>query len=356
MKNRTRSTTTMSDRPVKLVMQVLQPPSIAATCSTAEFPLESLGKPLHLPPPIPEFSISDTGVAYAGIPLKIIFTVLNRKLVPITEVQIVTRLARDKKVKLSKFGSTIFSNVQANSLITDVKEITINTPGRISLKSEATFRIENAKASCSAKQAIVFQNPLTVSFQFKGTITPICEISIRNQIPVPIRSLRVQVGDVSVAIADALETEEVATGLVQITKKITSVTAFWVIPGCNHCSMAFPCEKCPEPLELPARIRLVNVPKMVGCYEPFEASLLVQNVGQVPIEGEMAIVEGPIALFGLNALIFPQIPPGSQSEVRGTFMATVEGKVPFPRVKVAIKGCPQFDVDVDSGVLVANSE
>ena len=346
----------MLEKPVKLTMRVLQHPWINATCATSEFPLESLEQPLHLPPPVPEFSILDSGTAYAGIPIKIMFTVTNRKQTPLTDLQIITKLTRDKKVKLSTYGSTIFSCVQANDSITDIKEITINSPGRISLKSEATFRSENAKSSCSTKQTLIFQNPIHVSFQFKGTQVPICEIAIRNQMQVPIQAVRVQVGENLVAIADSLQSEEIATGLVNITKKITGVSAFWEIPGCNHCSMAFPCEKAPEPLGLPARVFLRNVPKLVNCYEPFEASLFVKNVGQVPIEGEMAIVEGGITLFGLNGLMFGSIPPGSEYEVRGTFMATEEGKVKFPQVKVGIKGCPQFYIDVDSGVLVTGKE
>ena len=79
-------------------------------------------------------------------------------------------------------------------------------------------------------------------------------------------------------------------------------------------------------------------------------------MGKVPIEGEMAIVEGGITLFGLNGLMFGSIPPGGEYEVRGTFMATEEGKVKVPQVKVGIKGCPQFYIDVDSGVLVTGKE
>ena len=355
MNYKARTVSTFS--PVRVYMRMIQPPTIDTGCTTDRFALESLNRPLHVPPATPDFAISSSATAYTGVPTKVIFTVFNGKTTPITNVQITTKVMRDKTTKLASYVSPVFRLIGPNEKVTDVKSITINVPGTVTLKSEATFRADTTKSSCTAKQGFRFDPPIKLFVNFHGTQRPVCQFSVENQMVQPIRDVRVEVGDYESCIAPILGKGDVASGYLNVTKRITAVNAYWKVPGAEgQCTMSIPCDKAPENLELPAKVTLAHIPKMISCYTPFRATLLVKNMWRTQIEGEIAIEEGIISLFGLNRLAFPRMNPSEEKEVNGTFIALREGKVAFPRVKVAIKDGQQFTINVDSGVLVVGEE
>ena len=349
--------TTSAFSPVRLYMRMIKPPSMNATCGTESFALESLIMPLHVPPPIPECDFCNSSTGYTGVPTRVVFTLFNGKATPINNVQITTKVVRDKTTKLATYTSPVFRSVDANEKVTDVKVLTVNTPGTVTLKSEASYRTENTKSTCSVKQLFKFEEPIKLLYEFHGTAHPVCQVRVENLMPQPLMGVCVQVGDRESEVAGVLGNGEVASGFVNIAKRITAVNAMWTIPGsAERCMISLPCEKAPDQMELPAKVTLTKVPKMLACYTPFQATLTVKNMWRTQIEGEIAIEEGVIALFGLNRLVFTHMQPNEEREVVGTFIALREGKVVFPKVKVAIREGQQFTIDVDSGVLVVGDE
>jgi hypothetical protein len=329
--------------------------SLDPTCRTARFPFEWLHSDLHFPPPRLTYGVRGLKQAFTGVRVALCAAVANRRPLPITEVFISGTL--EGGLSFEPFRCPQLARLDpAHSVSFPIASFVPDAPGPLTIDAILEYKFDNAKQRLRAREVCVFEPPLAVVARVHGGPLLMYEVRVENsRLGCEILNVRGEVGEAQFAIAQSLGLGEEAAGFAVVPAPMRRMTVLWDMPGCVGCFQIVELPVKTEDRSAPIAIALTMPQPIIRCLEPFTVKIILENRAGMEISGELTIRSGPIALSGLNAIQFNEIPPGESETLEGSFCALEEGRLVFPAFQVAIKEGRRFEVDAANGVFVIGS-
>ncbi|OHS98181.1 hypothetical protein TRFO_09042 [Tritrichomonas foetus] len=367
--------TKKGDKFCKLTLSLIEPPHLLMGCSTSHFALETFSNNnnFHLPPPTPDFQLSDDQKCYSGVPVYLMVTATNKSAFQLRECRFAGTLSNGS-ISLTSFNSQSDCVLEPQNSISITHSHTFKFIGKLSLLCYFHFKFENTKTKAKIAEAVDFISPLAMSHIRSPGKRPVIQIMITNRYNFGMSSIeaRTSAGEV-LKLGKYLPPNETLSGYLYYNKPFASIEGSCAFPYATRCSVL---EKVSGVLFDQSTAPLsfaIKIPRAIQALNPFVAKIAVINQSENPISGTINIKNSDITnnitniddhlmsggdeaesldFFGYNDLIVPEIHPSQKYEMCLNMIALKQGKYKFPVLEFCGNGIPPFDVTFEKGIIV----
>jgi hypothetical protein len=342
---------------VGMMQSIFNDPSIFCGCSTSAFPLESLQKPLHLPPPVPHFSARESKSVHTGIPTTLCAIATNQRSHQLTDALLTIIVTDDKDNEITRSQSRSHPTLDPFSSIAHAMQVLIPITGPILVKAEFAARLDGVPTKANGKHRITAESPLTIRFRTHPSQKTAYQCTVGNdKLKRVVTNLKAEFNGQSRHIARRLTQDESVSSFFGHPERIRTVKFSWDLAAAPNCSQEERVERESGVADAPITLKLSDVPSEIVAMRKFKLKVTVCNASNIELSGEVSLTPGLIVLCGVNALQFTGMAAQGSTDLEGVFIACAHGVVPFPLFSVKITDGPQFACDVSQGLLVVGSE
>lgn len=336
-KNESQLSTKIKKGSVFLNISFAQSPQISTMAHTSLFPFECFGDELHIPT-LPIFGYNTTGKWYTHIPIIVILTVSNRKPQEMHDLMLTLKVYNKKNKIMTLNESMPETVVPGNGLYTHKFKITIDDDNIIDInfKAECKCKIDNLKYKATCSDKLIVDVPLGVVFRFCGSDRNILQVDVENRMSDEIASnIRLKVGDKgTIPLIKKLNYTEKVSGNMILDSTIKEFDVIWDVIGAKDNKKKVKVDFNLTTKNMPFTVVLETPSKPLKSLEPFKIKLIITNIINSPIEGEVLFKQSytSLQLFGINESLFKSIDSSEKVEMEFCFVALNHGTYKIPSI------------------------
>ena len=341
-----------------LAISLTQPPSIEPFVQTSQFPLETFGDSLHLPPPSLHFGYNTDNTWFSHVPMPIFLTVVNLRVQEIKELVFTLKIYQNK-TKLQQVVEPVQGTVGSQSAFShQFKSKIIGKMIPIKVKATCTYKVENIKYTAKASKVFETVNSIKVTYQpIFNQLNPILSIEVENRMPWSIQSVEVTADNSTIPIASYLCTGEKASNYIELCSSLRNFTVTWDLLFAKRNSFVVDADIPYSQNMLPVTVRIENAPSTVPILKPFSTKVVITNISKNTLSGEMSFTQKSkvIEPFGVKNAVIDALQPSCNFEINLSFIAMSQGRASFPTFAFGFKGTQKFEITLKEVVLVIGS-